>query len=269
MNRNLILQGAAGEALGEKWSVNAPTIGDAFAVVHANNPKKFMDYFGKDNGQGEFIVKVAGEALEENELLMYNLEGEDIIVTPVPKGSKMSAGEKILLAVVIIIIAIYAPQWIQGTADAVAAEGLRAMFQMAAIMTGLNLAIMGITEMMVKAPSNDADEQGAMFSGPATTIKQGQPVPIAYGKVMVGGTPITTGFGNYKLEPTNGYHFLSDNPDAWDGVIYEGGATNSGSDDDTTDSDSTGGSDNDTSSGGHNDTRASSDNTTYEDYMVL
>ena len=236
MNRTLILQGSAGEALGEKWNVNAPTIGEAFAIVHANKPKEFIDYFGKNDAQDEFVVKLAGEALEENELLMYNLKGEDIIVTPVPRGSKMNPLSKIILAIVIILIAIYAPQYLgmamettAAGAPTLAAAGIGGYFQMAGIMMGLSLAMQGITELMMKDPSVDKDEQGAMFGGPQNTIKQGQPIPLAYGKIMVGGTPINMGFGNYKLKPTNGYHFDSDNPDAWDGVLYEAGAVNAAS----------------------------------------
>ena len=78
MNRKLIFQGSAGEALGEEWTVNAPTVADAFRVVHANNPKKYRDYFEQDL-EAEFSVKLAGEALEDAELLLNNLEGEDIM----------------------------------------------------------------------------------------------------------------------------------------------------------------------------------------------
>ena len=70
-----------------------------------------------------------------------------------------------------------------------------------------------------------------MFGGPASTLKQGQPVPICYGKLMVSGTPITFGFGAYKLEPTNNIVFGSDNPNAWDGEVYLAADTGSDSGD--------------------------------------
>jgi hypothetical protein len=70
-------------------------------------------------------------------------------------------------------------------------------------------------------PSKDKDEEGAMFGGPANTVKNGVPVPLSYGKILVGGTPINFGFGAWKLEPTNGFVFASDNPKAWDGEIYD------------------------------------------------
>jgi len=216
MNRKLIFQGSAGEALGEEWTVNAPTVADAFKIVHANSPKKYRGYFEQDL-EAEFSVKLAGEALGEAELLLNNLKGEDIIVTPVPKGSKLNAVEKILLAVVLIVVAIYAPEMLieWGAPEAFA----NTVGTMAASL-GMNMALSGITELMADDPSNDKEEEGAMFGGPAQTIKHGQPVPLCYGKMMVGGTPITFGFGVNKLEPTNGLVYGSDSPGAWDGEIY-------------------------------------------------
>ena len=67
MNRKLIFQGSAGEALGTEWSVNAPTVADAFRIVHANNPKNYRDYFEQDL-EAEFTVKLAGESLDAGAL---------------------------------------------------------------------------------------------------------------------------------------------------------------------------------------------------------
>tara|TARA_B100001564_G_scaffold349275_1_gene352206 strand:+ start:651 stop:1415 length:765 start_codon:yes stop_codon:yes gene_type:complete len=222
MNRKLILQGSAGEALGEEWNVYAPTIGDAFAVVRANCPKEFMEYFGQDEGQGEFSVKLAGEALDENELGLSNLAGEDIVVTPVPKGSKLNSVEKIILAVILIVASFYMPETMFSS------EKIASFVASTTAMIGINLALAGINELMMKEPSKDKEEEGAMFGGPANTIKNGLPIPMAYGKVLVGGAPINFGFGAWKLEPTNGFVFASDSPNSWDGILYQSGS-NSGS----------------------------------------
>ena len=213
MNRRLIFQGSAGEALGKEWTVNAPTVADAFKIVHANNPKKYKDYFEQDL-EAEFSVKLAGEALGEAELLLNNLKGEDIVVTPVPKGSKLNAVEKILLAIVLIVVSYYMPGASKGATD------LQVFMANSVKMLGINMLLAGVTQLMMDDPSNDKDEEGAMFGGPAQTVKHGQPVPICYGKLMVGGTPINFGFGVDKLSPSNGLVFSSDNPSAWDGEIY-------------------------------------------------
>ena len=216
MNRKLIFQGSAGEALGTEWSVNAPTVADAFRIVHANNPKNYRDYFEQDL-EAEFTVKLAGESLDAAELLLHNLEGEDIVVTPIPKGSK-NAVEKILIAIVLIVISFYMPETLFGS------EALAATAADFVMMMGTNLALQGIAELMAPDPSNDKDEEGAMFGGPAQTVKHGQPIPMCYGKMMVGGSPITFGFGVNKLQPTNGLVFSSDSPNAWDGEIYSNDA---------------------------------------------
>ena len=72
MNRKLIFQGSAGEALGTEWSGNAPTVADACRIGHANNPKNYRDYFEQDL-EAEFTVKLAGESLDAAELLLHNL----------------------------------------------------------------------------------------------------------------------------------------------------------------------------------------------------
>jgi predicted phage tail protein len=240
MNRKLIFQGSAGEALGEEWSVNAPSIADAFRVVHANKPKEYMEYFSQDNAQGEFSVKLAGEALDEAELLLNNLKGEDIVVTPVPKGSKLNAIEKIIVAIVLIVYAYWTGNYAEAT-DTIG-KMIYASGQ-AAMMMGINLMMAGITELMMKDPSNDKDEEGGMFGGPASTLKQGQPIPLAYGKLLVSGTPITFGFGAYKLEATNDLVFGSDNPNAWDGERYLSASTgNEGGGDDNSHSENEDGS---------------------------
>ena len=231
MNRKLIFQGSAGEALGEEWSVNAPSIADAFRVVHANKPKEYMDYFKQDDAQGEFSVKLAGEALEESELLLNNLQGEDLIVTPVPKGSKLNAIEKIIIAVVLIVIAYYTGQWAEAAEVGSTLAKTWSMISTATMSLGINMAMAGITELMMKDPSTDKEEEGAMFGGPASTLKHGQPIPLCYGKLMISGTPINFGFGAYKLEPANNLIFGSDNPNAWDGEVYLAGGTGSGSGD--------------------------------------
>ena len=213
MNRRLIFQGSAGEALGKEWTVNAPTVADAFKIVHENNPKKYKDYFEQDL-EAEFSVKLAGEALGEAELLLNNLKGEDIVVTPVPKGSKLNAVEKILLAIVLIVVSYYMPGASKGATD------LQVFMANSVKMLGMNMLLAGVTQLMMDDPSNDKEEEGAMFGGPAQTIKHGQPVPLCYGKMMVGGTPINFGFGVDKLSPSNGLVFSSDNPSAWDGEIY-------------------------------------------------
>jgi hypothetical protein len=52
----------------------------------------------------------------------------------------------------------------------------------------------GITELTMKAPKHNKDEEKGLFNGPENTLIQGTPVPIAYGKLLIGGKPISVNF---------------------------------------------------------------------------
>lgn len=230
MNRKLIFQGSAGEALGKEWNLNAPAIADAFKLVSINKPKEFKTYFSQNEGQNEFSIQVADEFLTVDELFMHNLQGNEIIVTPIPEGSRRSRGrrtsEQFLKAFVIMIIAYYTGKWWGPSANTAVAdmtwgEFIAAGAQNMLYMMGTNLAMSALSQALSDDPSNDTDEEGAMFSGPTNTVKHGQPVPLCYGKLLVGGVPINFGFGNLKINPSHSITFQSDNPNAWDGVVYD------------------------------------------------
>jgi hypothetical protein len=56
---------------------------------------------------------------------------------------------------------------------------------------GVSLALQGITQLLTKTPDADKEEKNqGIFDGPESTLKQGQPVPILYGELLVGGAPI-------------------------------------------------------------------------------
>ena len=230
MNRKLIFQGSAGEALGKEWNVNAPVIADAFRLVAINKPEEFKTYFSQNEGQDEFSVQIADQFLTIDELFMHNLQGNEIIVTPIPEGSRRSRGrrrsEMFLKAVVILIIAYYLGKTFGPAAnttikDMTWGEFIAVGAQNMLYMMGTNLAMQALSDALSDDPSNDADEEGSMFSGPTNTIKHGQPVPVCYGKLLVGGVPINFGFGSLKINPTHSITFQSDNPTAWDGVVYD------------------------------------------------
>ena len=230
MNRKLIFQGSAGEALGKEWNVNAPAIADAFRLVAINKPEEFKTYFSQNEGQDEFSVQIADQFLTIDELFMHNLQGNEIIVTPIPEGSRRSRGrrrsEMFLKAVVILIIAYYLGKTFGPAANTTIknmtwGEFIAVGAQNMLYMMGTNLAMQALSDALSDDPSNDADEEGSMFSGPTNTIKHGQPVPVCYGKLLVGGVPINFGFGNLKINPTHSITFQSDNPTAWDGIVYD------------------------------------------------
>lgn len=59
---------------------------------------------------------------------------------------------------------------------------------------GVNLALMGIAEMSAPDAGDMTSDPSYLFNGAGKNIEQGQPVPLLYGEMKIGGTPINEGF---------------------------------------------------------------------------
>lgn len=204
MMRNIYLEGEMGERFGTGFQLNAPTVQDAIKCLDANFPdlrKYFIDCHENDIG---FEVDVANNKLDyEVEMLMALQEG-DITITPVPAGSK-SAMAKILAAIAMIVVAIYAPQLLTTMQPGVGLSGSGAMavegtflglsaktISFGLGMMAVNLAMAGINQMMAPDPATDSDQESSyLFNGAEQNIIQGDPVPLLYGKLRVPGQPIS------------------------------------------------------------------------------
>jgi predicted phage tail protein len=210
MMRNVYLEGEMGEKFGTHFYFNAPTVQDAIKCLDANfsGLKKYLiDCHNDDIG---FEIDVANNKLDyEVEMLMTLKEG-DITITPIPAGSK-SAAAKILAAIAMVVIAIYAP-WLFGaaptgtmtvsggltvsTGGAAGALGTwgagLGMVQSGLYLMAVNLAMAGINQMMAPDPATDGDQESSyLFNGAEQNTIQGDPVPVLYGMLRVPGQPIS------------------------------------------------------------------------------
>jgi len=69
----------------------------------------------------------------------------------------------------------------------------------AVMMLGANLGIAGITEMSAPDAGDMNDDPSFLFNGADQNMEQGQPVPVLYGTMKIGGTPISQGFAAGEL----------------------------------------------------------------------
>ena len=215
MMRNIYLEGEMGEKFGTGFQFNAPTVQDAIKCLDANFPdmkKYFIDCHENDIG---FEVDVANNKLDYELEMLMTLQKGDITITPVPAGSKSAVG-KILAAIAMVVIAIYAPQLFgtMGTttantasaAGAVSSGGTAGFFgtggsvmgvSVGTIQTGLgmmavNLGMAGINQMMAPDPATDGDQESSyLFNGAEQNVIQGDPVPVLYGTLRVPGQPMS------------------------------------------------------------------------------
>ena len=210
MNRKVYLEGEIGEKFGKEFSMPATSFSEVFRCLECNFPevrKYLIDCEERNIG---FVCEVAGTPLNsEAELLLEYREG-DMIVTPLPMGSK-SGGGKLLAALAIaalIIINPYGAFYTQTQAAAYTAGGVQTQAAAYALTTpglvaagiAVNLALTGISQVMAPDPSVDNDQdESYLFQGTGQTLIEGDPVPVLYGKLRIPGRPISLQVRNERL----------------------------------------------------------------------
>jgi predicted phage tail protein len=194
---------------GEVWETDCTNIKDIFKLIDCQTPGFRNHLVEAANAGVGYEIQRAGEFLESEEELLLSLNNEDIIITEVPAGSK-SGGQKILAAVLLVAVAIMLPGTLAGSFKAVmgSSTGMgatgTAYATVALTTTAINLALTGITQLLAPGPETDeGTPESYLFDGPANTIAQGLPVPVAYGELIVGGAPISF---SYNGQPRTGYN---------------------------------------------------------------
>jgi predicted phage tail protein len=200
MKRKVYLDGEMAQKFGSEFIIQAKNTADIFRNLECNFPDLrhyLIDCHEKDIG---FIIKIGGQQVEEEEELLLSLGEEDVYISPQPAGSK-GVG-KILAAIAIVALVIYAPQLMLAAANAGGVAGSIGMsvagFAMAAspylIGIAVNLALTGIQEIMAPDPSvddfNNDRETSYLFQGAEQSIVESDPVPVVYGQLRVPGRPI-------------------------------------------------------------------------------
>lgn len=187
MTRNIYLKGKMGKLFGDHWTLNAATVQEAMHGIDVQRENKLTKYLTECTEAGiEFYVQKGEELLGYDNLSM-ELGKNDLIITPVPAGAgSFSDGLKTIIGIALIITALFT--------NPTAVLGMSAEMTAAAmLMVGSLLAMRGIMGLMTpKDPSEAGD--GYFFDGPVNTVKQGIPVPLLYGELIVGGSPMNFAF---------------------------------------------------------------------------
>ena len=103
---------------------------------------------------------------------------EDIRIAPVIAGSKSAGVLQTILGIVLIVVGVFT-------------ENPNLIY------SGAVMALGGVVQMLSPQPhskvSNGANEPSYVFNGPVNTTAQGHPVPLLYGRMIVGSAVISAG----------------------------------------------------------------------------
>ncbi len=185
--------GDLGEKLGRDiWELSVKSVGEAMRAVEQQTKKLYRTLMDHDKQNIKYKVLINGknfvhkqgkdinklEGIEESELVLKR-KIETIDIIPIIEGAGDSFRDifTIILAVVLIVVGFY----IGGPLGS------------ALIMSGIGLAAAGIANLLTPMPEFDDFRQiegggrpSYLFTGPANTIREGGPVFVGYGRLLIG-----------------------------------------------------------------------------------
>ena len=225
------LLGELGQKFGSDWSSSSKRARDIFKLIDCQT-EGFKEYLiDCHNKNIQFTIQNGEDFLDADDLVMPVLKDTGII-TPVPAGSGKGLGK--LIAGLLILGAMFftagtaaafttggsmfagtgmtAAQVLGGTSSAVAGGTITLnTLGSAVMMLGINLAVTGLTEMSTKDAGKMESDPSYFFNGAENNIEQGSPVPLLYGKMKIGGNPISQGYAPGRITNNRGYYYASNN----------------------------------------------------------
>jgi len=242
------LLGELGDKFGSDWASESNSVRDIFRLIdcQVDGLKEYLAECQEKNIG--FTIQNGEDFIEDAEDLVMPVLKDTVIITAVPAGSGKGLGK--IIAGLLILAAMFfipgsatlfttAPSSLSGfgltTAQTLGATsggtliGLNTLGS-AVMMIGINLALTGIAEMSAPDAGKGNDDESYFFNGAENNIEQGAPVPLLYGKMKIGGTPIAQGFAPGRIKNTRGYIYARGNVD-YLVTDYYGNATYTGATD--------------------------------------
>jgi predicted phage tail protein len=194
--KTIILNGQLGKMFGRRHRLDVKTAAEAVRALVANFPP-IEKYLIETRGVG-YRVKLHDAPLQDIKELHHPVGGGTISITPVIGGAGRGLGQILLGA------ALIAVSFIPGLNVAVWA-GATTTWASIAFSVGFSLALGGVAQMLAPSPKTGAPNErpennpSYIFNGPVNTTAQGQPVPVGYGRLIVGGAVVSAGLSTEEI----------------------------------------------------------------------
>jgi predicted phage tail protein len=237
------LMGEMGEKFGAEWNMDVSNFRDVFRLIDCQT-NGFKQYLTTCAEEGINFTIQNGEDLVDGTLdAMIAPVKDTVVITPVAAGAGMKDILKVVFGVFLLIYGPGMADGLFGGAEAQAADAINlanapgtgsqiAATDAAAKMeriqkakafttkaiqgVGTNLALSGVQGYLTPdTPSTSG--KSYLFNGPENNVKEGVPVPLLYGQLMVGGSVINFGVEEEALPPftLQGYTRITDGSSSW------------------------------------------------------
>lgn len=177
---DVYLAGELGKKFGRKWRLVCPTPAHAIRLIALAKPE-FKEHMLKSASEGmKFHVICDKRSRAEDQLELPS--GKRLIISHEVSGAKGRGGS--ILEVVAGAVLMVASFFVPG-GQAYSAYAASALFSV-----GTSLVLAGITQII--SPQAPGTAASFYFNGASNTVTQGQPVPVVYGRMRIGGLPISS-----------------------------------------------------------------------------
>lgn len=210
MKTAIKLHGILGEQMKKTdWSLKVSSVGEAMRAIEIISKRKFFkQLLDNDKKNIKYRVLINGrdfetekpltdindiENIKSSELNMNFKELKSIDVIPILEGAGSQGGTlAIILGVVLIVVGILLIETPIGGY---------------LIVAGIGLIAAGVTALLTKPPNfedfrklQDGGRPSYLFSGPQNTTREGGPVPVGYGRLLVGSQVLSA---SYEISHVN------------------------------------------------------------------
>jgi predicted phage tail protein len=194
--RTIRLHGRLGARFGREHTLAVDSAAEAVRALGVLFPgfEQFM-YEAKDKGM--VFAVFHGDRNISREELRDPPGRSEIRISPVIQGSKRAGQLQTIIGVALVVAASIIGTPASGAATSGALFGGGVWGVVGAV--GISLTLGGVAQMIAGTPkglgSQDAADNRASygFNGPVNTAAQGNPVPLGYGRMIVGSAVVSSG----------------------------------------------------------------------------
>jgi predicted phage tail protein len=186
--RTILLLGELGKTFGKRFQMDVKNPAEAVRALCANFPE-FQKYVLESGKRNVFYKVLVGKEARTADQL-HDPAGKDVIkIVPVIGGAGGRANPFTFIAAAVLIVASIA-------LNVVFPGNPVSPYLMNA---GIAMAIGGVVQMLTPLPKSPNQEDrpdnkpSYIFNGAVNTTAQGYPVPVGYGRMIVGSAVISAG----------------------------------------------------------------------------
>ena len=184
--RKVKLYGELAKKFGREFMLEVESVAEAVRALSANFPGFEKELMTAHLRGVEYVVRADKRAVSEMELNNSLAPQETIRIAPIAVGRKKGGVFQTIFGAILIVVGVV-----------LSANGQT--WGKYLIQAGVALVAGGIIQMLIPVPKTDdpsespENKPSTYFDGAVNTLAQGHPVPLGYGKLMVGSAVISAG----------------------------------------------------------------------------